>query len=98
MNLKSLRNKIEALEFLINNKSDVFLVSGSKLDATFLEAQFKNPVERFLFRIEIRRGFMFCINKNIPCKKIEIFQIVSSIEIFILEINPRKEKLLIFGT
>ena len=41
---------------------------------------------------------MFYINQNIPCKKIETFQFITSIEILTLEIKLRKEKLLIFDT
>ena len=41
---------------------------------------------------------MFCINQNIPCKKLETFQFPSSREILTLEINLGKEKLLIFDT
>ena len=37
---------------------------------------------------------MFYINQNISCKKIENFQLTSSIEILTLEINLGKEKLL----
>ena len=40
---------------------------------------------------------MFYINQNIPCKKLETFQLTSSMEILTLEINLGKEKLLIFG-
>ena len=100
MNVNSVRNKFEALGFLIKDKFDVFLVSESKLDSSFPEAQFKIPGYR-IFRQDRDKyggGLMFYINQNIPCKKIETFQFTSSIEILTLEINLRKEKLLIFGT
>ena len=43
VNINSARNKFEALEFLIKDKFDIFLVSESKLDSSFLEAQLKIP-------------------------------------------------------
>ena len=43
LNINSLRNKFEALEFLIKGKSNIFLVSESKLNSSFPEAQFKIP-------------------------------------------------------
>ena len=100
MNLNSIRNKFEALEFLIKDKFDVFLASESKLDSSFPEAQFEIPSYR-IFRQDRDKyggGLMFYINQNIPCKKIETFQFTSSKEILTLEINLGKEKLLIFGT
>ena len=98
LNVNSVRNKFEALEFLIKDKFDVFLVSESKLDSSFPEAQFKIPGYR-IFRQDRGKyggGVMFLINQNIPCKKIETFQFTSSIEIH-KEINLGKQKQLIFG-
>ena len=74
-NVNSIRNKFKALEFLIKDKFDVFLVSESKLDSSFWEAQFKVPGYR-IFRQdqdEYGDGLMFYINQNIPCKKTETF-------------------------
>ena len=41
LNVKSVRNEFEA--FLIEDKSEVFLISESKLNSSFLDAQFKIP-------------------------------------------------------
>ena len=100
LNVNSVRNKSEALEFLIKDKLDVFLVSESKLDSSFPEAEFKIPGYRIFRqdRDEYGGGLIFYNNQNIPCKKIETFHFTSSIEILTLEINLGKEKLLIFGT
>ena len=43
LNVNSVRNKFEALEFLIKDKFDIFLVGESKLDPSFPEGQFKIP-------------------------------------------------------
>ena len=58
-------------------------------------AVFKSPGYRIFRqdRDKYEGGLMFYINKNIPCKKIEIFQFTPSIEILTLEINLGKEKL-----
>ena len=74
------------------------MLSESKLDSSFPEAQFKIPGYR-IFRQDRGKyggGVMFLINQNIPCKKIETFQFTSSIEIH-KEINLGKQKQLIFG-
>ena len=100
LNVSSVSNKFEALEFLIKDKFDVLLVRESKLDSSFPEAQFKIPGYR-IFRQDRNKygsGTMFYINQNIPCKKIETVQSTPSIEILTLEINLGKGKVLIFLT
>ena len=100
LNVNSVMNKFEALEFLIKDKFGVFLVSESKLDLSFPEDQSTIPGSK-IFRQDRDKyggGLMFYINQNILCNKTEIFQFTSSIEVRTLEINLGKEKLLILGT
>ena len=100
LNVNSVMNKFEALEFLIKDKFGVFLVSESKLDLSFPEDQSTIPGYK-IFRQDRDKyggGLMFYINQNILCNKTEIFQFTSSIEVRTLEINLGKEKLLILGT
>ena len=80
LNVSSVRNKFEALEFLIKDKFNVFLVSKSKIDSSFPEAQFKIPGYRNFCQDQDKYwgDLMFYINQVIPCKKIEIFQFASS--------------------
>ena len=75
------------------------MVSESKLDSSFPEAQFKIPGYRIFRQVQDKYGggLMFYINRDITSKKVETFQFISSIEILTLEINLGKEKLLIFG-
>ena len=40
LNINSVRNKCEALKFIINNNIDIFLISETKLDDSFPTAQF----------------------------------------------------------
>ena len=76
------------------------MLSESKLDFSFPEAQFKIPGYRIFrqHRNKYGGGLMFYINQKILCKKIETFQLTSSIEILTLEINLGKGKLMVFGT
>ena len=83
LNVNSLRNKFEALDLLIKDKFDLFLISESKLDSSFPEPQFKIPSYR-IFRQnwdEYEGGLICFINQNIPCKKIETFQFTYPLEI-----------------
>ena len=97
MNENSVKNKFEALEFFIKDKSDVFLVSKNKLDTSLPAAQYKIS-DYVLFRQDQDKyggGLVFYINQNNSCKKIETFQFTYSIKIITLEIDLGKEKLLI---
>ena len=40
LNINSIRNKFEALKFIIDNNIDIFLISETKLDDSFPTAQF----------------------------------------------------------
>ena len=65
-NVNSVRNKFEALEFLIEDKFDVFLVSEGKLDSSFPKAQFEIPGYRIFHqdRDKYGDGLMFHINQE----------------------------------
>ena len=81
MNVNSVRNKFEALEFLIKNKFDIFLISESKFDSNFLETHLRIPGYKFFCQDEYGGVLKFYINHNITCKKIETSQFASFIEI-----------------
>ena len=103
LNVNSVRNKSEALEFLIKDEFDVFLVGENRSLTevwSFPEARFKISGCR-IFRQDRGKcggGLMFYINHSIPCKKIETFKFTFSIEILTLEINKGKEKPWIVNT
>ena len=40
LNINSIRNKFEALKFIIDNNIDIFLISETKLEDSFPTAQF----------------------------------------------------------
>ena len=40
LNINSIQNKFDGLKYVIDNKIDIFLISKTKLDDSFLIAQF----------------------------------------------------------
>ena len=100
MNINSVRNKLGALEFIIRDKFDFFLVSESKLDSSFPEAQFKIPCYGIFGqdRDKYGGGLCFRLIRTSLCKKTESLQLTRSTEMLKLEIILEKEKLLNFGT
>ena len=100
LNITSLRNKREFLGPLIRNHFDIFLISETKLDFSFLGSEFTIPGYR-LFRKDKnqhRGGLTFYVNQNIPRKTINTFNFPNSLEVLPLETNLRKKYMLMIGS
>ena len=99
-NINSLRNKFEMLKATITDKTDILLISETKLDSSF-------PVNQFLidgfsppYRLDRHadgEGIMLYVREDIPSKLLPNNQ-DSEIENVFVEINLRSKKWLICGT
>ena len=94
LNIKSLGNKREYLEPLLRNHFDIFLVSETKLDSSFLESEYAIPGYRLFRKDGNQHGgaLIFYVNQDIPCKSINTFGFPDSLEVLPLEINLRNKK------
>ena len=92
LNIISIRLKFEFLKEIIGNNIDIFLVSETKLDATFPSGQclingYYVPFR--LYRNDNGDGLLLYFRDHIPCKKITIdFRPV--LEAIVIEINLKK--------
>ena len=71
LNINSIRNKFEALKFIIDNNIDIFLISETKLDDSFPSAQFliKGFSAPYSFdRNSKGGGLLLYIHEDVPCK------------------------------
>ena len=71
LNINSIRNKFEALKFIIDNNIDIFLISETKLDDSFPTAQFliKGFSASYIFdRNSKGCGLRLYIREDIPSK------------------------------
>ena len=101
ININSIRNKIEMLKETITDKTDILLISETKLDSSY-------PVNQFLiygfsppYRLDKNAdggGIMLYVREYIPSKPLSNNDIDSEIENIFLEINLRSKKWLICGT
>ena len=99
LNINSLRNKFEALKFLIQGKVDIFVVSETKLDESFPRGQF--AIEGYSTPIRFDRnneggGIIIYVRSDIPCKVIK-YNLPNNIEGIFIELNLRKKKWILFG-
>ena len=100
-NINSIRNKFKMLKATITDKTDIFLISETKLDSSF-------PVNQFLingftppYRLDRNAnggGIMLYVRQDIPSKLLSNNDQDSEIENIFVEINLHSKKWLICGT
>ena len=94
ININSLRNKFDLLVQIISNNVDILLVSETKIDSSFPNAQF------YIAGYNVYRrdrnlnggGILLYVKEDIPSNSLSIN---TSFETFFIEINIRKKKWLI---
>ena len=100
LNINSIRNKFEALKFIIGNNIDILLISETKLDDSFPSAQFLIKGFSAPYRFDRNSkggGLLFYIREDIP-SKILTYSSNCDIETLLVEINLRKRKWLLNGS
>ena len=100
LNINSLRNKIQDLAELMKGNLDIVVLTETKLDSTFPEKQFLIPGYKKPFRADRNRnggGVMIYVREDIPCDVLLKHSLPENIEAILIEINLRKNKLLLPG-
>ena len=99
LNINSVRNKFDVLMDLVKDRIDVLLISETKIDNTFPNAQFKAhgySLPLRLDRNEYGGGLLFYVRNDIPIKPIPLM--FGSIECIISVATISKKKWLILGS
>ena len=94
ININSIRNKFDFLLPIVNNNVDILLVSETKIDSSFPNAQFhiKGYTTYRLDRTQNGGGLLFYVKEDIPSSMLNIDM---SVEGFFIEIHVRKKKWLV---
>ena len=93
LNINSLTNKFEALQFIINRNLDI-LLSETKLDDSFPLAQFMLKSFGIPYRLDRNtngRGLLLYVREDIPSKFLKV-KSDCNIESICVEVNLRKRK------
>ena len=98
MNINSIRNKIRFLSDMVADKLDILLISETKIDDSFLNAQFL--IKGFSEPLRLDRnatggGLLLYIRTDIPSKRLSLD--VAGIECIFSEITISKVKWLLIG-
>ena len=97
LNVNSIRNKFVSIEELIKRTFDIFLISETKIDDSFPNAQFK--IEGYkTFRKDrdaFGGGLLFYVNEKLNCRSLEIYLFNATIKILPLEFRLLNSKWLL---
>ena len=100
LNINSLRNKYNQFHTYFHDNVDVMLVSETKLDESFTNAQFKMNNYHAPFRHDRNKfggGLMMYINSNIICSRLTMPSHPKDFEAIFVELNLRSQKWLVIG-
>ena len=97
ININSLRNKFESLKEIINENIDILVVSETKLDNSYPDAQFHLPgFNSFRYdRDSLGGGIIAFIREDIPSKELKS-SAQGNIEGYFIELNLRRKKWVLF--
>lgn len=101
LNINSVRNKFDQLKTIIKDNVDILILTETKIDDSFPEAQFK--IDGYVTPYRLDRtshggGLLIYVREDIPSKKLNKHTFPDDIEGMFIEINLRKSKWLLFGT
>ena len=99
LNINSLRNKFEALQFIINRNLDIILPSETKLDDSFPSAKFMLKNFGIPYRHDRNSnggGLLLYVHEDIRSKFLKV-KSDCNIESICVEVNLRKRKWFING-
>ena len=95
LNINSIRNKLELLSSLIGSKTDILMISETKLDATFSTNQFFIQGYSTGYRLDRNDkvgGIMLFVKDGIIASPLERYSFPEGFKAFCIELNLRKKK------
>ena len=100
LNINSIPNKFDGIMGIVANKLDIFLISETKIDDSFPDAQFSFDGYSKPHRKDRTfggGGLLMYVNENIPSRKLNEHTIPDDVEITCVEINLKKQKWVLMG-
>ena len=100
LNIIFLAGKFDQLKALIKTNIDILVLTETKIDSSFPNAQFRIDGFSIPFRLDRNKfagGVLIYVRKDIPCKELIQHKLPENIDDLFIEINLRKQKFLLFG-
>ena len=101
LNINSLRNKFNDLVELIHGNLDILVITETKLNDSFPEKQFLMSGYKKPYRFDRNEhggGVMIYVREDIPSDILLKHKLHENVEAIFVEINLRKNKILLVGT
>ena len=100
LKINSVVRKLDQLKVLLVNNIDILVITETKIDSSFPNAQFRIDGFSALFRLDRNRfggRVIFSVREDIPCKQLTKHILPDNIEGIFVEINFRKTKWLLLA-
>ena len=100
LNINSIPNIFDGIMDLVAKKLDLFLISETKIDSSFPDAQFSYEGYSKPHRKDRSLGgggLLVYVNDNIPFLKLNEHSLPADIEIMCVELNLKKQKWIVIG-
>ena len=101
LNINSIPKKFDGIMDIVGKKLDIFLISETKIDPSFPDAQFFYDGYSIPYRKDRSLGggggLLMYVNENIPSRKLNEHILPIDIEIMCVEVNLRKQKWILVG-
>ena len=100
LKINSVVRKLDQLKVLLVNNIDILVITETKIDSSFPNAQFKIDGFSAPFRLDRNRfggRVLFSVREGIPCKQLTKHILPDNIEGIFVEINFRKTKWLLLA-
>ena len=94
LNINSIRNKFDALSFIIDTNINILLISETKLDDLFSSAQFKLKGFCIPYRLDRNSkggGLLLYFGEDIPSRFLNSVSTTCNIERYLLKLIKGKE-------
>ena len=100
LKINSIVRKLDHLKVLLVNNIDILVLTETKIDSSFPNAQFRIDGFSAPFRLDRNRfggRVLFSVREDIPCKQLTKHILPDNIEGIFVEINFRKTKWLLLA-
>ena len=100
LNINSIPNKFDGIMNIVGNHIDIFLISETKIDNSFPDAQFSYEGYSKPYRKDRSLGaggLLMYVNENIPSRTLNEHTLPNDVEIMCVELNLRKQKWVVMG-
>ena len=100
LKINSVVRKLDQLKVLLVNNIDILVITETKIDSSFPNAQFRIDGFSAPFRLDRNRfggRVLFSVREDIPCKQLTKHILPDNIEGIFVEINFRKTKWLLLA-